>query len=317
MLKDQGKFCVSNSMRNSFTTCRKKFYYKYIRQLRGKGYSSPLALGSMVHDGLEYYYTGQDWTKEDAAIRYVQAQKRSCPDWEVDEYSIDKFNADRWLAGTMVKAYREHYKEEDNAWEVLEVELEGRLTLKGEYHNTDMIFKADMLVRNVATGGYRLIEHKTTGQSVDTYAQTFDTDSQAISYWAAIESLIDHPIECITYNVLKKTQLRQGKKETYHDYITRIVDDYKINPKKYFSRHNIYITPKQITQWKDDFESITDDMRRCIAQDIFYRCTNSCNNWGKKCTYAVLCMEESEDMERTFLKQTTPWSEYGKVVGKE
>ena len=241
----------------------------------------------MVHDGLERYYLGAPWDIIGSAERFVENERRACPDWNLTEEDQDQFAFDQALADIIVKAYRNKYPREE--WSVIDVEREGRLRLD-RVQLTDYAFKLDLVMRSKDTGELVLVEHKTVGGSnIEEYISRLELDTQATGYWACVEALYKDPLSCVTYNLLLKPLLRQKKDETREQLIERIRKDYQDDPDKYFKRANVYRSQSQLNGWIDDMVSIVRDLKNSANLNRFYRCPNSCNQWGKTCAYRSIC----------------------------
>ncbi len=314
-LIDNGRIVLSNSARTSFCACRKMFEFRYLRGLRSKGYAKNLAVGSMVHDGLERYYLGAPWDIIGSAERFIKNEKRACPEWKLTEEEQEQFAFDQALADIIIKAYRNKYPRDE--WEIVDVEHEGRLRLE-RVQLTDYAYKLDLVVRSKETRELVLVEHKTVGGAgIEEYISRLELDTQATGYWACVEADYKEPLSCVTYNLLLKPLLRQKKDETRKEFIERIRQDFQDNPDKYFMRANVYRSQAQLEGWLDDMVSIVRDLKNSANLNRFYRCPNSCNQWGKTCPYRSICMEDTPDMEKAYIKMTTPWPELTNVVGKE
>jgi hypothetical protein len=107
---------VSNSKLKTWRRCQKKFEYKYIEKLRAKVKSLPLTKGSWMHECLEAYYKGEDWTSVFKKLK--------------KEYN-DLFEEEKVMLGDLpsevlrlMRGYLYAWKEEDAKWEVLATELE-------------------------------------------------------------------------------------------------------------------------------------------------------------------------------------------------
>lgn len=312
---DQGRIVLSNSARVSFCSCRKAFEFRFLRGLRSRGYAKNLAVGTMVHDGLERYYTGAPWDAHGAGERFLAAEKELCPDFTMTDEEKVQFEFDKALTDIMVKAYQQRY--DRNEWSVFGVEKEGRLHLD-RVHTVDYAFKLDLIIRERSSGQLMLVEHKTVGGTgIEEYISRLELDTQSTGYWACVEALYGEPLSCVTYNLLVKPSLRLKKEETQAEFIERIRAEYQANPERYFIRSNVYRSQAQLEGWLDDMISIARDLKNAGRQNRFYRCPSSCNQWGKTCSYRSICMEDTSDMETSYLKTTTPWPELREVVRKE
>lgn len=171
--------------------CPKQWDYKYGQDLVPRRRQRPLFLGSWVHSCLEAYYTQGDWKIGHAP--YV-AEWNKLFDEEREE--LGKKGPLPDLVKRIIQSYLWYYR--DDPWEVLYVEQEFKVKLKGDVGVKGII---DLVVRD-AEGLIWVIDHK-TASTIPEATAFHAMDPQLMVYpWAASKVLGIEPAGII-YNYVK------------------------------------------------------------------------------------------------------------------
>lgn len=176
--------------------CRREHQYAYVMRRRPAEKAEPLELGTLVHRGLEEWWTTRG--NFDAAITAIRSVE-----------------SDPWLAVQaegMLVGYHARWHETARRYEPLEVEDFFRVPRNGY----DLGGAMDAVVRERDTGRVLLVEHKTTGADI----------SPDSSYWAklAIDPQISlyveaagRPVDAVLYDVIQKPRRISPLKATPED----------------------------------------------------------------------------------------------------
>jgi len=277
---------ISHSKWGTFTTCRLKFYFSYIQGLKQRYQPIHFFVGEVFHEELERFYSKGLRFKPKAVLKRITdritKQIKATPGltgWQVNQY----WKQQAILAG-MLQGYVRKYKKEDKSIDVMYTEEKFKLPVDDSRYLyegfIDMGYKQKKFKR--------LMDHKSTSSiSKDTLRQ-MKMDDQLIGYAYADKEITGKLAERVVYNIVKKSQLRQGKNETFEQYLDRIEDQYETQPKEYFNRTSIPISPKRITEWKDSFKMIGSEIDHTIETKNFVQSKSACSLYGG-CQYLDLC----------------------------
>lgn len=218
---------ITNSTRNTFTNCHRKYKLRHKDRLEPIMRAPPLAFGSLIHECLAELYSDKviffdnqidDWL-QDYKDRIEQAGT------EVDLEKAEKLAE---LAKGMLLGYIERFGEDLSKWRILAVEKEFRYPLptpcskcRGEGcaacgktglgRNSpvwDYGGVIDLLIQD-ERGSTWIVEHKTTIESdLDAYDRDLGLNMQPRGYlWAARKICIENgwpKPTGIIYNIMRK-----------------------------------------------------------------------------------------------------------------
>lgn len=136
-------------------------------------------------------------------------------------------------------------------------------------------------VDGIASDG-NLVEHKTTGSEItEQYEYNLIWDEQVLAYMLA------YGVNKMYYTVCRKPNIRQKKNETEKEFFYRMIDWYDEDTDKKIRLLEIERTDEEIEQFKEDTKAIIGEMKNT---GLYYKCTNNCNVWGRRCEYSSVCM---------------------------
>lgn len=115
---------ISNSKHKTWRSCPQKGYYKYVEKLKPKLKAKPLRLGTMVHECLEDYYNGIDYTP-----RFEQYRKEWAGMFE-EEREFYKVNLPE-VVENIVPRYIKYWKERDKNVKIIAVEQDFKVHIPG------------------------------------------------------------------------------------------------------------------------------------------------------------------------------------------
>jgi hypothetical protein len=291
---------VRGSEYQDFLTCRKKWYYSWIKRIKPKRPDNKLFFGEAFHKWLEFYY--QNGCDDNAALQklteWIQQQDTSgMDDVEINEM-IDL------LHGT-TQHYHRTYGENDKKWKVLGTEVEFIVKLDEGLFYTGTI---DLVIEE--DGKIKFFDHKTVS-SIQMYVEKSVMDRQLSRYWWALKMIAagigrvkneeglwvrwqeieGREIEGCVYNLIAKDYPREPKilksgkistdksqKTTYDLYLQTIhalgqnPDDYKEmldylkeKPDPFLRRVNVLRTEQELEAAMWEFAYTSADMHDVLV----------------------------------------------------
>lgn len=214
------------SRARAFKKCPELHRLKYVEGWRPTAREDALAFGSLWHDGLEVIFRTLQASRNRRCV-YERAYERVMFDF-LDEADADEY--DKAKASVLFEAYVARLKEMKflDQFEIIAVEKEFRQPLYNPETEAaspvwDKAGKIDLVVRVKKDGRIRVIEHKTTSQSIEPdspYWSKLILDGQIFGYVFAIARGADwdldkFPDEC-GYNVVRKPLQRPAKATPEH-----------------------------------------------------------------------------------------------------
>ena len=209
MFKPEGLRTITHSSVECFQECRRKWFYRYERELIPTETQTALGIGTAVHAGLEF------WFKFGSLPGAVQAAAEAGAYTGLDTESQIKVQA-------MIERYTEVYEQE--AFTVVEVEktfkapLRNPITFRAS-RTFELWGKVDAIVK--AGEAYYILEHKTTADISEAYLKAIDIKPQTVIYAAAIEEALGIPVRGAIYDILEKPGIRMAKGETEDEFEAR------------------------------------------------------------------------------------------------
>ena len=136
---------------DTWATCKRKYYYKYIEKIVPKHKKKSLVIGSIIHESLEKYYTNREET-----IGSIKKYSDKLVKEGFNEYDIlDDINN----ITNIMKMYILHYRNQEI--EPIEVEKELEVEI---YPHCKFTFKIDLLC--LLKDRLTLIDHKTYSSNI-------------------------------------------------------------------------------------------------------------------------------------------------------
>lgn len=304
---------LTASRMKAYGLCRRKEQLRYTAQYAQAVDSEPLIFGKAMHAFLEAWWSADSPTRDNAFDALMPFMS------QLDADTFFELNA-------LARGYHSTWLFEQANIETLGVEMEFRAPLlhpddlgKEEQRvhvDFQLAGKIDAMARVV--GKTTVVEHKTTSETIesdaDKYWDKLLGDHQLSNYMVGADAL-GMPAEQALYDVIRKVQLRQGKKETKQEYYTRVEEDIKTRPTYYFRRRIIpRMTPEIVNYLRDAWDIATDlEMSRCTG--VAPRNPEACFDWGRKCEYYEYCYLDVPLSQIDGLVKKAPHSELN--VNKE
>ena len=275
MLKDK---IWDNSTISCFQTCRRKYYYQYVKHLRPKVKGTPLIFGSAIHDALDCYYKNS--SREEGAVEAIKLFKTIYDTPEGDTLRTVE-NGVKMLAWYFVKYKHEPFTvvgkpEEGFVYFIGDVLYGGRLDLPVEWD-----------------GQLWIMEHKTTTRLNGNYFDQYELDKQITGYIIALEEFSGRKCAGAIMNVL----------EPWKE-VKRVTAKTK-QPEDHFLRKPLTRSEALKDRFKYNVQAIVRDIRWCHENDEFQESEKkeSCFYYNRNCPFLQLCQygENQRIIERDYV----------------
>ena len=187
---------LSYSGASTWTSCRMKWYWNYVQNIRRKSTSRPLQVGSMVHDLLHRYYMHEDIPVDMEA--YVQEKY---PNNQGNESLLSANEALQLVSG-----YLQRFENDplDIISSEMQIELERVEPQTGLPYSIYMI--VDAVARDQQNRLWR-VEHKTAARMDTYYLNGLRGGLQGGIYHYGLNQTMPEPVVGTIYNMLIKTKI--------------------------------------------------------------------------------------------------------------
>ena len=125
-----------------------------------------------------------------------------------------------------------------------------------------------------------IVDHKTTSLNLEEYEYNLQWDEQALAYMLLTGKRKIH------FAVIRKPTIRQKKTEDEEAFYNRMVEWYKEDS---FNKIRI-ITVERSDAEVEDFRKELIRMTEEMQTNNFYKNTNHCRCWGRRCEYSEVCL---------------------------
>lgn len=127
-----------------------------------------------------------------------------------------------------------------------------------------------------------IVEHKTTGMEItEQYEYNLLWDEQILAYMYLTGA------RKVYYTVCRKPTIRQKKDESDEEFYQRMVEWYDVDTDSKIRLLIVERTDEEVQEFADSFKALCDEME---STKNFYRCTNHCSAWGRRCEYSSICL---------------------------
>lgn len=293
---------LTNSSRNTFNTCRRKYLYSYELGYESALVNETLYFGSLMHGALEIYFSND--LSLNLALEFLESERG-----EWNQYHVAHARA-------LMIGYHAYWTEDNERFKVLAIEEEFRAPLVNPQsgHNSRSFELGGKLDGIIAydNGEKAILEHKTTSFDISDesdYWAKLSMDGQISGYYVGAD-VIGHDVELCTYDVIKKTgrrpllatppENRKYKKdgslyanqreenETPDAYEQRILDDVMNDPTKFYVRKTVRRTYADLVEYLNDMWQFAFEVRMARNNKSWPRNPNQCLTFGK-CKFWDVC----------------------------
>lgn len=226
------KELLTASRMAALLACPRKHFWRYELGLKAMTDSHALRFGSAWHAAMEGRWRGLSLDEVIPAA--------------VDGYAFEELDV-AMLTGLLVGYYRRF---EQDVVKELHPEVEFRHRIEGS-RTFDSAGKIDGL-GVLEDGRLALVEHKTTGESVDSgsdYWLRLRLNQQVMQYVVAARAL-GWDVAVILYDVTKKPSIRQRQGESVEAYAERLAADTQERPDFYYARREVPVLDQDLGEFK-------------------------------------------------------------------
>lgn len=308
---------ITQGFLENLFACPEKARLKYVEGLGSTHFRGALHFGDIVHEVLDQVYTRfRDTSNPSNSIRIYPRVLAASQEkirkslskeglYEAAEQEIETLHG---MAEVLLRQYFRHYEKDFNGsrvWEALEetfcipyeVEGYGFVPIRGK---VDARYRA----KNKKLW---LMDTKTKGQIQEgSLMSRLTLDLQSMIYTYGIKCLTGEPPAGMLYNVMRRPQLRQTKKENLAGFLKRVEADIEKRRPFYFVRFETAWSPVDIRKWEGEFRHMVRYACQWAEGDHRFRVSASCEGKYGTCEYLGLC--STGDLGR-LRKKATPFPE--------
>lgn len=287
---------LDNTKRSSWCTCKRKYFYNFVKNIRPRFGSTALRYGVTWHAGLEAFYQhikDNGWTRDGSAIEIVT--KAMQHEWTLATEGQEFYSDYRTLENCMraFLMYLGHFSYDEHMLKVIDVEKEFRILMtpteeeQALYpHLSPFLFTGKRDLKVELDGRKWIMEHKTTGQSIQQQAHRLHRSAQIMGYTYA-ENRIEQDEEPAEGCLIALHSINAYKSKTTGSYG---------EPKFDFLRVPQIFSDNDIAQWRLSFMSVAQEIQIATEANNFPMCHDACFNFGN-CPYLPLCEQaQSQDL---------------------
>jgi hypothetical protein len=295
----------SGSSVATYLSCPRKYYYKYVQLLDPPGYSSALAIGSIIHA------IAEDTNRKDEAhqamnkvrLEFARKVKEGTPAFA--EYQKDLIYAIR-----IGRAWADYWSSKGatfNAPDFIQDNLEF-ISVEREWKfdvtlGSKLAGKSDGYLKHKIFDKHFLYELKTASdRDREGYVNALQSNAQINNNLLALKN-DKLPYDGVLYDIIWKPAIRQKMKETEEEFHQRTQDIIALNPEKYFERVFIFRNGDKLDSHMVDIRQQLSFMETSHKTSAWYRNTGSCKMYNQKCTFFEMCVDDNQDMEAMFDKK--------------
>ena len=281
-------YILTHSSIQQFKNCRKAWYFRNVERLAPRLESQYRGIGTAIHAGLELGCSESAKTVYETSIPFPSTQE------EADNLEVNKAIIEAMLDGYFAQ-YGKWFPDAQQFFTEAKfcVDIINPRT-KAVSRSFKLSGKADGLAK--INGRWWLVEYKTASQVGKSYIDKLMLDAQMTTYVYGLQKHLGITIDGIIYRILRKPSIRQTKKETVSQYLERLTEDYKARPNFYFFEEKLYRSQDDMKAFEQELWELTQDMLKCRRENLWYRNTSRCIDWGN-CEYMALCCHKPDAMD--------------------
>jgi len=276
---------LDNTKRSCYTTCPRKYYYSFIKNLRSNNGSNAIRYGVCFHVGMDTFYTvikEKGFNNEALAIAYPAAIIAMKKAWTLESEGLN-FWEDYRNIDNLLQAFTQYvsiFKTEHSYMQVLETERTFNITIEMPqdlYHGVPNFIFAGKIDGEIMLNGQRWNrEYKTTSQPIILQEKRLHRNPQFIGYDFASE-LEGHEVTgtMITFHHISA---RKGKSGDYG----KLSLDFKNVPQIF--------SPEDKRNWLESFRETAFNIYRSMELNNWPMNMYSCHQFGL-CSFDRLCSQ--------------------------
>lgn len=277
---------VSHSSIKEFQSCRRRFWFRYIRGYTYKFMQIKFVVGNFYHTGLMHLYKKTKNPIDITIKEYTAALKTWRKKSLIMQNQEQEFIRQEAIIHGMLKAYAEKYRVHIKKSKHKGNEVKLELITKAGYK---IVAYVDNILK--IEGKQYIHEIKSSKYLNEDYINAIKNDFQSSLYKYMYNQT--HPktdqIEGVLYDVIQKPSIRLKQKETEAQFLERLFEYYicRSNDELFYMEKikRPLIKNKNIL---NVINQTTKDIVSCKQEDDYYPNYSYCNIWGK-CEYYYMC----------------------------
>jgi hypothetical protein len=276
-------FGRQSAVRN-YLSCHRLYGWDRVENLTPEMPRWPLEFGSAAHLFLQEYGRGVPTAEalKMAERRMLQNfPKAITPDEEIEREEM------RENLRNLLPAYVAYWGEDEEREIPIGQEVKGVVEV-GEGTGVKLVFQLDKLVSYL--GSIWIRDYKTMRKNDDRDFQKFEVDIQPTAYVYGASKVLKTRVAGIIIDGLIKTKVPQ------------------------FRRESFMRTDEELQEFENEFPEIMHEIAWRHARvnngenwkTVFYKNTQHCLHWGRKCDFWSLCHDKDSPIARMAYNQRTP-----------
>ena len=246
---------ITYSFLSQFHNCRESARLQYVEGWYTEGLAMPLDFGLAFHDCLEWVASGNSPDRISQPLSSYQKSKLSNTKLRTDERKqLDMLVG---MVKVVFPLYAEYWKAKDADFKyVLQEEafkVQHKINYYGEEKTIPIRGRIDAAFTRKSDGIFCLQENKTKGKiDEDGIQSALHMDMQTMMYCLALRYMHGTAPAEVLYNVIRRPGLKQRKKETVDQFLSRVREDIHGRPQWYFMRWRVDFSPGDLDRWVEN-----------------------------------------------------------------
>jgi hypothetical protein len=295
---------VTQGLLGMFMNCRQKAK-TFLKGYSTKSVSMGLTYGTIGHAILERAYSqiltsGNKKVPNNSDVKkHIQAIEKQ---WYIDNPRADKYTLQNLelsllIAEQTLPLYFDYWKKDikEIKWKQIESSFEVPLLVKYQGKEIRVPVRGKMDGCFTLQKLFMLFESKFKSQiSEGDLVDTLHFENQVRIYTWALWKMFKKVPSGVMYNVVRRSGLKQGTKESLPQYAKRIAEDIAKRPEFYFMRFEIDMSAEEIEDFEYELtEMVHDFISWWWGSAGHYKNTESCLGKYGRCNYLSVCSSKS------------------------
>lgn len=313
---------LSVSRINSYVTCHRYYYWRYVRNLVQREMYMPFFVGDVVHRGMANFYGGKMEPSEVIERAYADIAEITGRAFIRPE-EMGKLEVQKAMCLGILRGYMEKYTDDLSKWKIVKAEQPFSVKLTGLSRDLDFVGVIDLIYEE--NKRLCVAEHKTASDITKGYIDRLPFDLQAQCYPLFVQRCLKRVLHQVCYNVVKKTQIRLKKNERFDQFVDRITSEYTEKPSDYFYREPLLYNQRFVDEAFNDILMVAEEILMyydCLTEEqlldpkSWYRNSRACFANHSVCPYYKPCrFGDRSDILTLFTKREE--MSRGEVINEE
>ncbi len=287
---------VTISTVRTFDTCKRKFYWRYVRSIGGSYLHLPFYVGTFVHEGIEMFYKGRDI--EDILETISTKIQEKSAQYNIRPEDVPKKEQMDSVILAALEAYIKQKKRSKEKWITESAEKAYRMALPG----LKLKFRGalDLVVKRKRKNGDKvrtIVDHKVLAMISHTLNEGIFQNAQIQLYPLLYKACTGLKIYDGYFNVIMKPKIRQRMADTRDDYLDRLRALYIDKEEEMFWRKHHIFEERHVQEAYNNFLMSVEQIEQILedAGDDYHdaqkwqKNTERCFDYFTECPYFKLC----------------------------